>query len=64
MGGAAYAAGRHGGRRAAEADQAEEQGYYQEAPPAPPAPAPTEQTQVDQLKQLADLHAAGTLTDD
>jgi len=64
-GGAAYAAG-----RAARGGQAEDYQDYQdepqeEVPSAPPPPAPTSgETDTDELQRLADLHAAGTLTDD
>jgi len=66
VGGAAYAAGRAGGRRAADADQYEDQGYEEQAPPpAPPPPAPTSgASETDELQRLADLHASGSLTDE
>jgi Short C-terminal domain len=49
-----------GGRKAAE-----DQDEPQEVPPAPPPPAPTSGgSEADELQQLADLHDAGTLTDD
>jgi Short C-terminal domain len=39
--------------------------WSQEVPPAPPPPAPTSgDIETDELQRLADLHDAGTLTDD
>ena len=59
-GGAAYAAG-----RATQGGQYEEDVPQQEVPPAPPPPAPTSgATETDELQRLADMHAAGTLTDE
>jgi Short C-terminal domain len=72
-GGAAYAVGRHQGKKAgyedAQNEYVEEEPpppTYQEIPPAPPPPAPTEAvaTDADQLQKLADLHASGVLSDD
>ena len=59
-GGMAYRRGQNQGAEVA----AEQQPTYQEAPPAPPPPGPTEETESDQIQHLADLHDAGTLTDD
>jgi hypothetical protein len=65
VGGAAYAAGRHGGRRAQQEDDAYDQQGYEEPPPAPPPPAPTsELSDTDELARLGELHANGTLTDE
>ena len=73
VGGAAYAAGRHGGR-AQESDAGgydePDAGGYDEAAPAPPpaaAPAPAAPSaSIDyaELEQLGKLHANGTLTDE
>jgi hypothetical protein len=72
-GGAAYAVGRHQGKKAGYEDAQEEEYVeeappptYQQVPPAPPPPAPTEavSTDADQLQKLADLHASGVLSDD
>jgi hypothetical protein len=74
VGGGAYAAGRHMGRRAEQQGQAEDEQnerigdleqQQQAAPPpasqeAPAAPSPM----VDQLNQLAALHQQGVLSDD
>lgn len=73
--GAAYVAGKHRGRN--EQSQYAGQGYPDQGnapqepqdvapvPPAPPPPAPTSGgSDLDEIQQLADLHAAGTLTDD
>lgn len=79
VGGAAYAAGRHGGRQAQQRDYAEadqnqridnlEQQQY--APPPqqqqyapPPQQAPAGPSMYDQLQQLSTLHDQGALTDD
>ena len=60
VGGAAYAAGRHGRR-----DQGYEDAAYDEPPPAAPAPAePTASFDYDELEQLGKLHANGTRTDE
>ena len=59
-GGMAYNRGQNQGT----ADAAQPQPTYQEVPPAPPPPAPTEESESDEIQHLADLHAAGTLTDD
>jgi len=65
-GGAAYAAGRAASRQDAAYQDADYQDQPQEeVPPAPPPPAPTSgDTETDELQRLADLHDAGTLTDD
>jgi hypothetical protein len=67
VGGAAYAAGRHRGRRLEE-EEYEDQQYEQAPPPPPPAApaaaAPSQAVDYDELKQLGELHAAGTLTDE
>ena len=61
-GGAAYAAGR-AARGRQDADYQEEP--QEDVPPAPPPPAPTSgDSSTDELQRLADLHDAGTLTDD
>jgi hypothetical protein len=70
VGGAAYAAGRAGGRRAQQQDAYDDQqGYeepaYEAPPPAPPPPAPTQgASPTDELARLGELHANGTLTDE
>ena len=64
VGGAAYAAGRHRGRRLGEQEY-EDQGYDQAPAPAPPAAAPQSQgVDYDELRKLGELHASGTLTDE
>ena len=50
-------------------DQEESQDYQdepqEEVPPAPPPPAPTSgESETDEIQRLAELHDAGTLTDD
>jgi hypothetical protein len=77
VGGAAYAAGRAGGRRRAEEEYQDQgyaqdqgyqdQGYAQQPAPPPqeaPAAAPGGAVDYDELKQLGELHANGTLTDE
>jgi hypothetical protein len=72
VGGAAYAAGRHRGRRQGESEGYDEaQGEYDEpqgggydAQPAPAPAAPSPGIDYDELKQLGELHANGTLTDE
>ena len=53
--------------RWAEQDYAQEQPYYEQAPPqqaAPAAPAsPSTDDKLEQLKQLGELKTAGVLTD-
>jgi hypothetical protein len=67
-GGASYAAGR--AARGGQSDYQDEPQDYQdepqeEVPPAPPPPAPTSGgTGADEIQRLAELHDAGTLTDD
>ena len=65
-GGMAYAAGRGGGQADTYADAPPP--TYEEVPPAPPPPAQTAPSpadeEMDQIQKLADLHAAGTLTDE
>jgi len=57
-GGAAYAAGRASGGGNDEPPP-------EEYAPAPPPPAPTSgASEMDELQQLAEMHDAGTLTDD
>jgi hypothetical protein len=70
VGGAAYAAGRHRGRRQGY-DQGYDDGGYQDAgydqppPAAAPAPAaPSESLDYGELEKLGKLHADGTLTDE
>ena len=66
VGGAAYAAGRHGGRERGY-DEGYDQGASDQAPPpqAAPAPAQTSPTvDYDELQRLGELHANGTLTDE
>ncbi len=74
VGGGAYMAGRHAGRRRedqayAEADQnqrisdLEQQQPAQQAPPPAPAPA-AQPSMLDQLNQLTDLHKQGALSDE
>jgi hypothetical protein len=67
VGGAAYAAAKH--RRNQEEQGAQDDGYDEpqapEAPPAPPVAAvPEPRSDADQIQRLAELHDAGTLTDD
>ena len=60
-GGVAYAAGRAtSGRRAGREDEPQTGGAAGTAPPAPTSGG----TEADELQRLADLHAAGTLTDE
>ena len=62
-GGLAYEAGKNRSRE--EEPQYAEEPQYEAPPPAPPPPAPTtEATDVDELQRLADLHSAGSLTDE
>lgn len=65
VGGAAYAAGRHG----SGGEDYEGQGYDQSPPPpaqeAPSVPAETSPAfDYDELKRIGELHADGTLTDE
>jgi hypothetical protein len=69
VGGAAYAAGRHGGRRRGYEEGYDDAGQddQQTAPPpqAAPAPAPASPSiDYGELEQLGKLHADGTLTDE
>jgi hypothetical protein len=75
VGGGAYAAGRHMGRRAEQQGQAEDEQnerisdleQQQTAPPAPYQQAPAQAApspMLDQLNQLAAAHQQGVLTDD
>ena len=80
VGGGAYAAGRHMGRKAeqaqgAEADQdqriadleaQQQQAQYQQPPPPPPPQAPPApgSSMIDQLNQLNELRQQGALTDE
>jgi hypothetical protein len=71
VGGAAYAAGRHGGRQRGYDEGYDDAGQDQQqmAPPpqaaaAPPAAAPSTAIDYDQLAELGKLHADGTLTDE
>ena len=50
--------------RWAEQDYAQEQAYYEQAPPQQAAPAaPSTDDKLEQLKQLGELKTAGVLTD-
>ena len=50
--------------RWAEQDYAQEQAYYEQAPPQAAAPAaPSTDDKLEQLKQLGELKTAGVLTD-
>jgi hypothetical protein len=69
VGGAAYAAGRHGGRRRGYDEGYDDAGQdeQQAAPPPQAAAAPAEASpSIDygELEQLGKLHADGTLTDE
>jgi hypothetical protein len=69
VGGAAYAAGRHGGRRRGYEEGYDDAGQdeQQTAPPPQAAAAPAQASpsiDYSELEQLGKLHADGTLTDE
>jgi hypothetical protein len=77
VGGGAYMAGKHMGRRAegqasaedeqnqriADLEAQQQQPQYQQPPPPAPAPA-AQPSMIDQLNQLNDLRQQGALTDE
>jgi hypothetical protein len=63
-GAAGYEAGKNRGREQGYDQAVQYEPQQPAAPPAAPALAPSSGIDYDELKRLAELHAAGTLSDD